>query len=37
MYRGDIVINAPVQFVRKFAMDPLIISGISGHIAILRV
>ena len=35
MYRGDIVINAPVQFVRKFAMDPLLISGIFGHVAIL--
>jgi len=35
MYRGDTVINAPVQFVRRFVMDPLIISGISGHISIL--
>jgi len=35
MYRGDIVVSAPVQFARKFAMDPLIISGISGHISIL--
>ena len=35
MYRGDIVVNAPVQFARKFAMDPLLISGISGHITIL--
>jgi len=34
MYRGDIVINAPIQFVRRFVMDPLIISGISGHISI---
>jgi len=34
MYRGDLVVNAPVQFARKFAMDPLIISGISGHISI---
>ena len=36
MYRGDIIINAPVQFVMKFIEDPLIIAGISGHIAILK-
>jgi len=35
MYRGDIVINAPVQFVRKFAKDPVYISGVTGHISIL--
>jgi len=34
MYRGDIVVNLPVQFVRKFLMDPLLIAGISGHIVI---
>jgi len=35
MYMGDILINAPVYFVRKFIMDPLIIAGTSGHISIL--
>jgi len=36
MYRGDTVINAPVQFVRKFASDPVLISGIFG-LAIIGV
>jgi len=35
MYTRDLVINVPAFYVRKFAMDPFIISGISGHIAIL--
>lgn len=35
MYSGDILVNAPIQLVTKFIMDPLIIAGVSGHIAIL--
>ncbi|BFI76801.1 hypothetical protein [Sulfurisphaera ohwakuensis] len=36
MYNTEVIINAPIYFVKKMLMDPLVISGISGHIAILK-
>ena len=36
MYSTELVINAPTFFVRKILMDPMFVSGTSGHIAILK-
>jgi hypothetical protein len=34
MYSTEVIIDVPIWIVRKILMDPLFISGISGHISI---
>jgi len=36
MYSTELTLNSPSWIVRKFLMDPLFISGVSGHISILK-
>ncbi|QXJ28601.1 hypothetical protein J5U23_01470 [Saccharolobus shibatae B12] len=36
MYSTELTLNSPIWIVRKFLMDPLFISGVSGHISILK-
>ena len=37
MYRADVVVKAPVSVVRKLAVDPFIVAGVSGHISIIGI